>query len=155
MSDTDKKEHKPRKTKALKEGPKKNQSSYLHFCAEEREKIKSEGNNVSNKDMLAEMGKRWKKLAETDPERLKRHEEEARLDKERYLSEKSKKETVEPTAESVETTEAVEDEAQVEEEAPVEEAPVAKKRVSKKKTDETVQVSSESKKIVRKKKVNA
>lgn len=68
--------------------PKKNKSSYMFFCSEERENIKKDNPNFSNKEIVVEMGARWKILKESDPVRLKKFEELAKEDKERFLREK-------------------------------------------------------------------
>lgn len=86
---TAKPEKKVRKSKAVREGPKKNQSAYLHFCAEERANIKQEETEISSKQILSEMGARWKSLPEKDDARYQRHLAEAAADKERYAQEKA------------------------------------------------------------------
>ena len=80
-------------TKKIKDktGPKKNKSSYMFFCEEERKTVKEELPDLSNKDILTELGARWKKLKEENSERVKQYEELAAKDKERYLAEKESK----------------------------------------------------------------
>jgi hypothetical protein len=89
----DVKVRKTKKVKAVREGPKKNQSAYLHFCSEERQNIKNEESEVSSKQILSEMGARWKTLSEREPERFKRYQDVAAADKERYAHEKSEYES--------------------------------------------------------------
>jgi len=70
------------------DGPKKNKSSYMFFCVDEREIIKQDNPDLSNKEIIVEMGSRWKTLKESDPDRLKKYEILASEDKERFLREK-------------------------------------------------------------------
>jgi hypothetical protein len=86
---TDGKVRKTKKVKAVREGPKKNQSAYLHFCAEERQNIKNEESEVSSKQILSEMGARWKTLADREPERFRKYQDVAATDKDRYAREKA------------------------------------------------------------------
>ena len=83
--------------KKTTEGPKKNKSSYMFFCSDERETIKNENPELSNKEILVEMGARWKILKESDPDRLKKYEELAAEDKERFLREKGETSSTEKT----------------------------------------------------------
>lgn len=76
--------------KKINDGPKKNKSSYMFFCADERENIKKDNPDLSNKEIIVEMGVRWKLLKETEPELLKKYEDLAAEDKERFLKEKRK-----------------------------------------------------------------
>jgi hypothetical protein len=83
-----KKETKRAKKKVEKTGPKKNKSSYMFFCVDEREKIKQERSELNNKEIVVELGARWKTLKESDQDRLKYYEKLATEDKERYSREK-------------------------------------------------------------------
>ena len=105
--------------------PKKNKSSYMIFCAEERAKIKSEMPDLSSKDILRELGKRWGDIKD-DEQKMAYYKSKAEEDKERYTKEKGGSA---PAKEEV-----VAEEALVEE-APVEEKPKkkAEKKVVKKK----------------------
>ena len=77
-----------KKAKVEKTGPKKNKSSYMFFCVDEREKIKQERSDLNNKEIVVELGARWKTLKESDGDRLKYYEKLAAEDKERYSREK-------------------------------------------------------------------
>jgi hypothetical protein len=86
-------ETKKRATKKNTDGLVKSKSSYLHFCAEERENIKNDGKVLKNTEIITELGVRWNKLKESDPERLAKFEDLAKNDKERYLQDKQKLKT--------------------------------------------------------------
>jgi hypothetical protein len=77
---------KPKKKKQAGE-PKKAKSAYLYFCDLEREKLKVEKPEIKGKDVLKELGARWK-LAQDDEEMLLELKEKADADKERYEDEK-------------------------------------------------------------------
>jgi len=83
-----KKTRSSKKVKDEKSGPKKNKSSYMFFCVEERDTIKQEKSELNNKQIVVELGARWKILKESDHERLKYYEKLASEDKERYAQEK-------------------------------------------------------------------
>jgi hypothetical protein len=69
--------------------PKKNKSSYMFFCIDERNVIKNDETiSLNNKEIISELGVRWKKLKETDPDRVKYFENLANEDKIRYENEK-------------------------------------------------------------------
>jgi hypothetical protein len=75
--------------KSTKEGePKKNKSSYMFFCSDERSNIKIEKPNLNNKEILTELGLRWKLIKESKSERFQEFEKMAIKDKERYIQEK-------------------------------------------------------------------
>jgi hypothetical protein len=80
------KEKKSRKKKAVGE-PKKGKSAYLFFCADERIKIKEEKHEMEAKDVLAELGARWKLFKDENPEGVKEYEQMAADDKVRYEEE--------------------------------------------------------------------
>jgi|LauGreDrversion4_2_1035121.scaffolds.fasta_scaffold55068_4 hypothetical protein len=80
------KPEKPKKKKQAGE-PKKAKSAYLFFCELEREKLKVEMPDLKGKDIMVELGIRWK-LAQTLPEYLEDIKEKAQADKERYEEEK-------------------------------------------------------------------
>jgi hypothetical protein len=70
--------------------PKKNKSSYMFFCTDERIIIKNDQSiSLNNKEILTELGLRWKKLKEEDSDKVKYYEKLAKDDKIRYESEKS------------------------------------------------------------------
>ena len=58
----------------------------MFFCIDERENIKKDNPDLSNKEIIVEMGARWKILKESDIDRLKKYEELAAKDKERFLN---------------------------------------------------------------------
>lgn len=68
--------------------PKKNKSSYMFFCVDCREEIKTENLGLDNKGIIAEIGSRWKSLKETNPDKVKYYEDLAEQDKKRYQDEK-------------------------------------------------------------------
>ena len=68
---------------------KKNKSSYMFFCAEERSNIISQNPDMNNKQIITELGARWKILKESNPSEVERFETLAKEDKERYAREKS------------------------------------------------------------------
>ena len=92
-----------KKAKVEKTGPKKNKSSYMFFCVDEREKIKQERADLNNKEIVVELGARWKTLKESVGDRLKYFEKLAAEDKERYSREK-KDTTVESAKDEVKKT---------------------------------------------------
>ena len=44
--------------------PKKNKSSYMFFCLDERQNIKTEKPDLANKEIIVELAARWRKLQE-------------------------------------------------------------------------------------------
>lgn len=113
---------KVRKIKKVKEGPIKYKSSYLHFCINEREKVVLENPTIKNTDIVTEIAKRWNILKQ-DPASLKKFEDLASQDKERYTREmESWVKTVPPVVQE-------EQAPQVKDEGPV---ASKKKRASKK-----------------------
>jgi len=80
------KEKKQRKKKAAGE-PKKGKSAYMFFCADERAKVKEDEPKMAAKDVLAELGARWKLFKDKNPQGVKKYEEMARKDKGRYEEE--------------------------------------------------------------------
>ena len=77
---------KPKKKKQAG-GPKKAKSAYLYFCDLDREKLKVEKPEIKGKDVLKELGARWK-LAQDDEEMIVELKEKADAVKERYEGEK-------------------------------------------------------------------
>ena len=85
------KEKMPRKKKAAGE-PKKGKSAYIFFCADERlklkeEQLKEEQPEMLAKEILAELGARWKLFKDKNPQGVKKYEEMAANDKKRYEEE--------------------------------------------------------------------
>ncbi len=70
---------------------KKNKSSYMFFCVDERTNIKLEKPELNNKEIVVELGSRWNDLKENNKERFKYYENLAAKDKERYLNQKNLK----------------------------------------------------------------
>jgi len=68
----------------------KNKSAYMFFCAEERKVIKIEKSELNNKEILVELGARWKILKSENNSKLQEYEKLALDDKERYIGEKEK-----------------------------------------------------------------
>lgn len=77
-----------KKTKKAKnaDGVQKNLSGYIIFCKDVRETVKTENPALNNKQIMTEMGSRWKNA---DEGTKKKYEDLASADKERYLREKS------------------------------------------------------------------
>lgn len=75
------------KKEKVEGAPKKNKSSYLFFCEEERPKIVKEKPDISYQNIMSELGARWKSLEENHPDKI-RFNELALKDKERYVKEK-------------------------------------------------------------------
>ena len=76
-------------TSKKKEGPVKNKSSYMFFCSDERKAINDEKLGLNNKEILVELGVRWKVLKEeVNSERFQTYVKIAEQDKERYIKEK-------------------------------------------------------------------
>ena len=69
-------------------GPKRSKSAYTLFWMEERLRVKEDLPELNNNEIMSEVGKRWKVLAEQDPERLERLQKDAKADQERYKREK-------------------------------------------------------------------
>lgn len=114
-----------------KVGPKKPKSSYMFFCQEERPNVVKEKPELSAKEVLVELGARWKALKENSPNKVKKFETLATKDKERYNNEKNSSEEIEITVEEAEpVVEEVVEEAEVMEEPKPKK--VAKKKVVKK-----------------------
>ena len=74
---------KPKKNKKDDGGIKKNKSAYIFFCEEQRQVIKSENPEMKAKEIMSELGKRWKELDDKE-----KYKELAEKDKERYEEEK-------------------------------------------------------------------
>lgn len=94
-----------KKEKGLNE-PKKNMSAYMIFCKDERIQIKNDMPDIDNKSILVELGSRWNKLKESDPDKLKYYNDLAEKDKKRYQDEKVN--YVKPSSEEEEETEITE-----------------------------------------------
>ena len=125
---TDNKKVKSKKSKTVVEGPKKNLSAYLHYCKDERITIngetKSDGSKYENKDIVSEMGARWKRLSTENPDRLEHYKNVAKEDEQRYKNELAVFKESQLAKQTL-----------VSEEVAVEETPKKEVKLSKKKTD--------------------
>jgi len=73
-----------KKARKSKKAPKNPRSAYVLFSNDERENIKKENSDISQKEIMIELGKRWK-LANEDIR--EKYQEMANIDKERYKEE--------------------------------------------------------------------
>lgn len=80
-----KKAKKTKKAPKDKNAPKKNVSTWVHFCNEHRAEVKAENPELQPKEIMSVLSKMWKEINEEDK---KEYEEKAKEDKERYLKEK-------------------------------------------------------------------
>jgi hypothetical protein len=99
--------------------PKKPLTGYMTFCQEERENIKSENPEMKAKEIMSELGNRWKSLSEAEK---KKYNDQYKAAKAKY-DEEMKKYKAEKGEES-------------EEEKPQKKKKAASKRSSKKKKKE-------------------
>lgn len=72
--------------------PKRGKSAYIFFCAENRPAVKTNlGDEAKATEVTAELGRLWSELKEStkssDQKKLAQYEEQAKADKERYLTE--------------------------------------------------------------------
>lgn len=79
-----------KKTKKKKNtnGIKSSKSAYMYFCDENRSKVKAEMEDLDNKEIVAELGRRWTKSKET-PAKTKKYFDLATKDKLRHEKEKA------------------------------------------------------------------
>ncbi len=75
------------KKKKDKNAPKGARSAYILFCADERAQIKEDIPDISAKDVLVELGKRWKALKDDDEDRYNEYLVMAEKDKVRFKKE--------------------------------------------------------------------
>ena len=68
---------------------KQNRSSYILYCSATREQVKTENPNIKNRDILVELGKRWKVEKESNSDVYKLYLAKAEEDKQRFLTEKA------------------------------------------------------------------
>lgn len=93
---------KRRKTSANKDPnrPKRGKTAYMFFCLEQRPEVKKALGDVNQKEILAELVRRWHELKDScyfgDKQKLHAYEKNAQKDKERYLSEMTQYEGGEP-----------------------------------------------------------
>ena len=81
---------KPKKEKKAKEGPKRALSAYILFCNDKREEVTAEG--LKGKEVMRELGKRWKDLDEEakQPYIAANEEAKAKLEEEAEAATKQK-----------------------------------------------------------------
>jgi high mobility group protein B2 len=82
--DEKKKVKKQEKKNKHKDEPKKPKSAYICFCTEKRQEVKDTNDGISNTDIMAELGKLWKGLNDSDKSKW---EKIANEDKQRYETE--------------------------------------------------------------------
>ena len=82
-----KKVKKQEKKNKHKDEPKKPKSAYICFCTEKRQEVKDNNDGISNTDIMAELGKLWKTLGDSDKAKW---EKVAGQDKKRYEEELQK-----------------------------------------------------------------
>jgi hypothetical protein len=70
-----------------KNKPKRGKSSYLHFCDDNREKVKSEFPHYNNKEVITELGLRWSLLKKENPDKILQYDEISKKDRDRYKNE--------------------------------------------------------------------
>ena len=83
-NDNKKKKVKKQKKVKIPGQPSKPKSAWLIFCEEERKKLKDEEDTPKGKDILTELGARWKNLKEKGGKKYTKFETMAINDKERY-----------------------------------------------------------------------
>jgi hypothetical protein len=78
---------KPEKKSKAKKDPNapKKRTAYNLFCKDERVRIKEEFPDMPNGEVLAELGARWKDLADENPDRAKEYKDRADEDKRLYV----------------------------------------------------------------------
>ena len=79
--ESEKKERKKRAKKA-KDAPKNASSPYIFFCKDERENVKTEMPELTAKEIMTELGNRWKAIKDT--EKADKYKKLAEEDKVRY-----------------------------------------------------------------------
>lgn len=78
-------EKRGKKGKKERTGPKRPLSSYMYFCQDVRDTVKSENPDMKGPEITKKLGVRWKSLEDEDKVQ---YEEQAAVDKERYEREK-------------------------------------------------------------------
>jgi len=79
--------------------PKRAQSAYLYFCAEERDNVKkSLGADAQQTDVTRELGSRWNALKEKGAQAVSKYNAMAHADAERYKNEKAQFDSSRPQA---------------------------------------------------------
>ena len=108
-SESDDEKSKSKSKSKKSNGLKKNKTAFLFFSSDERQKIKDEGLEISAKEILTEIGGRWKVFQESNPNGLKKYEQMAAEDKIRYENEKNNLVSQPETSDEVENSEVVEE----------------------------------------------
>ena len=109
--------------------PKRGKSSYLYFCAANREAVKAENPDMAAKDVTAELGRLWRELKVDDEgeDEYEKYQQLAAADKERYEAEMTALELTEaPKAKKPKTKAPSDDDSDDE---PVKEEPVKEESV--------------------------
>ena len=70
-----------------KNKPKKCKSCYIYFCDYNRKIIEQKYPNIKNKELMTQIGLEWKEVKANRKDELKKYEDLATKDKERYMSE--------------------------------------------------------------------
>jgi len=70
-----------------KNKPKKCKSCYIYFCEDYRKIIEEKYPNISNKELMTQIGLEWTEVKTNRKDELKKYEDLAAEDKERYMSE--------------------------------------------------------------------
>mmetsp|Transcript_36112 Transcript_36112/g.81312 ORF Transcript_36112/g.81312 Transcript_36112/m.81312 type:complete len:178 (-) Transcript_36112:97-630(-) len=71
--------------------PKKGQNAYMLWCHSVREDLRKANPDMAMKDILRELGQKWKDL---DPSEKEKWEEKAKEDRDRFLREKEEYESI-------------------------------------------------------------
>lgn len=74
-----------KKKRKSKNAPKNASGPYIFFCKEERDKVKGDNPEMSVKEIMSELGKRWKLIKDTDD--VVKYKEMAKADKDRFEEE--------------------------------------------------------------------
>ncbi len=85
-SDAEEKKDKKKRAKKPKDAPKNAKSAYMFFCQEMRASVKEENPELSAKDITTKLGAMWKEIKD-DEEEVKKYNELAATDKDRYKEE--------------------------------------------------------------------
>ena len=76
------------KTKKKRTGPKRSLSAYIFFCKDKRDGVKSENDDMTPREITAELGRMWREEYKQDDKKSKKYNKLATKDKERYNTEK-------------------------------------------------------------------
>ena len=89
MKKQEKKDEKKKEKKNAKDpnAPKKNKTAYIFFCIDERSKVKEEKPELSAKEIIHELGIRWRELKDNNDDKIRVFEKMAEDDKNRYNEE--------------------------------------------------------------------